>query len=175
LGKEIIRRFKEDYDKGGDKYTSVPRILYGMSETAEFNGYELLGAYQCWYFGATDQFKVETATCPPIKLHDHITEHAAKIDPEVVVQMDYIGNTPERAGTRFVCISDDGELISGESEQELNSNLCDETDFESIIEDGGDPNNFMTYDELERIIELMKYEAQDRFISADGHDFTGNF
>jgi len=175
LGKEIIRRFKEDYDKGSNKYTSVPRILYGMKETEEFDGYELLGAYQCWYFGSTDQFKVETATCPPIKLHDHITEHAAKIDPEVVVQMDYIGNTPEQVGTRFVCISEDGELISGESERELNYYFCDEADVDSIVEEGEDPNNIMTYQELDSLIEMTKYEAQDEFRLSDGHDFDSNF
>ena len=171
LEKEIIRRFKDDYDKGNNRYTSVTRLLYGMSESAEFDSYQLLGAYQCWYFGSTDKFEVETATCPPTKMHDYVTEHAAKIDPEVVVQMDYRGATPQLVGTRFACIGNDAELIIGESERELDYNWCDEDDVDDLIKDGEDPNNIMSFQELDELIEQMKYVAQDEFSSEGGRNF----
>jgi len=171
LEKEIIRRFKDDFDKGNNRYTSVTRLLYGMSESAEFDGYQLLGAYQCWYFGSTDKFEVETATCPPTKMHDYITAHAAKIDPEVVVQMDYIGFTPQLVGTRFACIGDDAELITGGSERELDYHWCDEVDVDDLIEEGEDPDNIMSFQELDELIDRVEYEAQDEFSSAGGRDF----
>jgi hypothetical protein len=142
-----------------------------MSESAEFDSYQLLGAYQCWYFGSTDKFEVETATCPPTKIHDYVTEHAAKIDPEVVVQMDYRGATPQLVGTRFACIGNDAELIIGESEKELDYNWCDEDDVDDLIKDGEDPNNIMSFQELDELIEQMKYVAQDEFSSEGGRNF----
>ena len=174
LEQEIIRRFKADYDKGNDKYTSVTRILYGLDQDAKFDGYELLGAYQCMYFGSTHQLQIQSAVCPPFKLHDHIVNHMAKIDPKIVVQMDYIGNTPSIVGTRFLGISDDMELLSAESEEELNYWFCDEDEMEEMLEDlreqGQDDQNVMSHQRLDEITEEMKQYAYDSFISSYGYD-----
>ncbi len=170
LEKEIIRRFKEDYDQGNDKYTSVSRILYGLDQETQYNGYELLGAYQCQYFGSTHKFEVMTATCPPLKLHDYIVENLAKIDPKVVVQMDYIGNTPNLVGTRFAGIDEYGDLISTESKEELDYWFCDESDIEDLLEDikerGQDERNVMSYQRLDEITEEMRQYAFDDFTSS---------
>jgi hypothetical protein len=172
LEKEIIRRFKEDFDNGGDKYTSVQRLLYGMNQEDQFDGYELLGAYQCWYIGSTEKFKVSTATCAPIKLQNHIAEYAAKIDPNVVVQMDYMGNTPQLFGTRVACFDKRRGILSGQDEVDLfNIALCYEDDLEEFMEESGlDLNQTLTYERLDDLVEETKIFAIDIFNSTSGRD-----
>jgi len=172
LEKEIIRRFKDDYDKGGDKYTSTARLLYGMSGSAEFDGYQLLGAYQCWYFGSTEKFEVETATCPPIKLHDHLARCVAKIDPNVVVQMDYIGNTPQLFGTRIACFDSNRGILSEQDEVDLfNVYLCHEDELDEFMEESGlDLHQTMTYERVKELVEETKIFTIELFNASTGKD-----
>jgi len=172
LEKEIIRRFKDDYDKGhakdDDKYTAVTRILYGMSREDQFNSWELLGAYGCWYFGSTNKFELESKNVPPEKLQDHIAEYCSKLDPNVVIQMDYQGVTPQIIGTRIVSYDKKTGIVEQKCEEtDMNYWYCDEDDIDDVLEE--EPNlslhDIMSFQDLEDRIEQYRFEAIEEFNS----------
>ena len=89
----LIQRFQQDRTQGNDEMTAVKRIIFGLSQDEDFNSYEMMGADWAWYFGSTINFQLESKQCSVTELQDYITLNAAKIDPNVVVQMDFAGNT----------------------------------------------------------------------------------
>jgi hypothetical protein len=179
LEKEIIRRFKDDYDKGhakdDDKYTAVTRILYGMSKEDQFNSWELLGAYGCWYFGSTNKFELESKNVPPEKLQDHIAEYCSKLDPNVAIQMDYRGYTPQIIGTRIVSF-DKKKGILAQKEEETNMDYwyCDEDDIDDVLEDQPELCIFdiMSFQQIEEQIEQHQLDAIKKFNAKTGKNIS---
>ena len=151
--RELITRFQEDSASGKDAMTAVKRLLFGLAEEDAFESFEKIGAQWAWYFGSTQQFELESKQCALDVLQDYITLHAAMLDPDVVVQMDYVGNTPELVGTRLTCIDKEFGLISELAEEDLNCIFCDEDDIEEVLESRGHNNvTVMSYQELDQLI-----------------------
>ena len=168
LEKEIARRLHEDRTSGNDAYTAVQRILFGIADSAAFNSFELTGADWSWYFGNGENFELESKQCSLEALQDHITRCVANIDPLVIVQMDFIGNTPQLIGTRFTGFDPQLGVFSNESKEDLNYFFCDESDVDDLAEefeeDGRDSSSIMSFQDLDtRIIELRE-EAHREFM-----------
>jgi hypothetical protein len=174
LEQEMIKRFQHDQAQGNDEMTAVKRILFGLQQDADFNNFAQLGADWACYFGSTKRFELESKQCGVVKLQDHITRCAAKIDPDVVVQMDYVGNTPTLIGTRFSCLSTTGEIIATTSEEYLNCSFCDEVDVDDLIaeleENGEDDIEVMSYQSLKNLIATQKESASYEFNKVSGKD-----
>jgi len=172
LESEIIKRFQQDRAQGKKEMTAVKRILFGLSQDADFNACEKLGADWAWYFGSTDKFELESKECSLDALQNYITAHAAKLDSNVVIQMDYLGNTPTLIGTRFTCMNNEGFLTSSESERSLNCDFCDEDDVEETIldlEQHGRTNvEVMSYQSLDELIIELRDEARLDFYYSSG-------
>ena len=184
LEKEIIRRFKEDFDKNTaknlgryeknqdlERYSAVTRILYGMSEKDEFDGFQLLGAYGCWYFGSTHKFELESRAVPPEKLQDHIAQCASILDPDVVIQMDYKDNMPYKIGTRIVSFDKTSGLIELKEEMELSyQDSCDEDDIDDVLENTPEFSiwDIMSFQEIAQQISDLRQEAIRKFNSKFG-------
>ena len=166
----LIQRFQQDRTQGNDEMTAVKRIIFGLSQDEDFNSYEMMGADWAWYFGSTINFQIESKQCSVTELQDYITLNAAKIDPNVVVQMDFAGNTPILVGTRFTCLDDDGQVIASEAEQDLDFWFCDEQDVEETLENLDGNGQVMSYQELDQLIIDLRESALTDFNSFSGRD-----
>ena len=164
LESELISRFQKDRASGHNEMTAVKRLLFGLAEDAAFESYEIIGSHWAWYFGSKQKFELESKQYALEELQDYITARAATLDPDVVVQMDYIGNTPEIIGTRFTCLDSEGGLVSEYAEEELNCLFCDEDDIEEVLENRGNSNvTVMSYQELDELILDLKESAVHDF------------
>lgn len=174
LEQELIQRFLQDKSQGNDEMTAVKRILFGLSQDDDFDAYEMIGAHWAWHFGSTKKFELESGQCGLDKLQDHITLHAAKIDPNVVVQMDYSGEIPELIGTRITCIGNDGVVLATQAEEQLNHWFCDEDDIAETIteleEHGNVDPAVMTYQDLHQMINDLRVSAISNFNAISGKD-----
>lgn len=157
---DLIQRFKKDLEKDNDAYSAVRRLVFKSKDAEGFETYARIGAYGSHYFGSEENFEIECQTCAPEGLHDELTRQAAKSDPDVVVQMDFIGNTPNLVGSRFAALGADGEMIVGMSQDELNCHFCDEADVESLrselVSDGEEDPEIMSYQELDALWDLQR-------------------
>ena len=110
LENEIFKRFYKDYKKNGGYRDSdvIKRILFGLTQNDEFNWEEKIGTDWA-YFQKQDgkESIVFIAPFPSVStLQDHITLHTSKIDPNVVVQLEYEDISGAVIGTRLSTYSD---------------------------------------------------------------------
>jgi hypothetical protein len=113
LEQEIRKRFSNDLKRGNNKDSAIPRLLFGLSEEADFAWLERTGAHWA-YFQARDGghliFISPRSSIPA--LQDHITTCAAKIDPNVIVQVDYEDIVGSIIGTRITVHSQTDGVIA---------------------------------------------------------------
>jgi hypothetical protein len=167
LESELIERFQKDRASGHNEMTAVKRLLFGLAEEAPFEYFERIGSHWAWYFGSELKFELESKQCALEELQDYITACAATLDPDVIVQMDYIGNTPEIVGTRFTCLDSEGGLVSEYAKEELNCLFCDEDDIEELLENKGNSDvTVMSYQELDELVLNLKESALHDFNAA---------
>ena len=112
LYNEIVKRFQDDRIQGNPELTSIKRILFGLDGDAEFNSFEETGANWAYALDRKSELDFFSPNVPVHKLQDYITKYAAKVDPNVIVEMNYIGNTPELVGSRFTRIDEDGDFFA---------------------------------------------------------------
>lgn len=114
LEKEIFSRFYKDSKKFGQNRNSqgIKRILFGLNDGDEFDWEKEVGAP--WgYFQLRDGkdpivfISPYSAVAP---LQDYITLHAAKIDPKVVVQLEYEDISGSIIGTRLTTYSSENSI-----------------------------------------------------------------
>jgi hypothetical protein len=109
LEKEIFVRFNKDSKKFGQNRNSqgIKKILFGLNDGDEFDWEKEVGAP--WgYFQLRDGkdpivfISPYSAVAP---LQDYITLHAAKLDPKVIVQLEYEDISGAVIGTRLTTFS----------------------------------------------------------------------
>jgi hypothetical protein len=175
LENEIARRLHADRISDNDPDTAVQRILFGLSSSESFDSFVMTGADCSWYFGDGDKFELESKQCSLEALQDHITRCAATIDPLIVVQMDFIGNTPQLIGTRFTGFDSQNGVISACCEEEMNYTFCDESDVDDLLEefeeDGRDISSIMSFQELDERIAQLRENAHQEFINYSGREY----
>ncbi len=117
--KEIQERFlaREKTKKIFKDTTAVGVILFGNSETSDENSYDQIGVK--WVYAndleSDGELGFVSAWSPVIGLQDHIQSHLAKIDPQVVMVMNYDDEGPEFFGARLTLMNN-GELVAFEDE-----------------------------------------------------------
>lgn len=118
LERQILERFCKDIKKN-DPSTSVKRVLFGLDEDAEFNWTEQVGTPWADFQkqDGKDEIVFISAHPPVKKLQEHITFYAAKIDPNVVVQLDYEDIDGVVIGTRITAYKE-GEGVKPYRETE---------------------------------------------------------
>ena len=89
LEKQILDRFYKDIAQKNNSETAIKRIFFGLDEESEFDWNEKTGAYWAYFQKRHDEI-IFISGYPSIdELQKHLALHAAKIDPKVVVQLDY--------------------------------------------------------------------------------------
>jgi hypothetical protein len=118
LQKQILNRFLKDIDQKNNSDTAVKRIFFGLNEDSEFDWTEKTGADWTYFQLRYENPLIFISGFPTIKkLQDYITICASKIDPNVVVQLDYEDSGGVLIGTRLTTYLDDSEVESFEEEE----------------------------------------------------------
>lgn len=161
---EIARRFQEDRIQGNPELTAIKRILFDLNGDAEFNTFEKTGANWAYALDRKSELEFFSPNVPIHKLQDYITKYAAKVDANVIVEMNYIGNTPELVGSRFTRIDEDGDIIAEEEKYNLiGCYFCARQDVKSMIRDLKSNNisfnDVISFNELNRIIKDVREQA----------------
>ncbi len=114
LAVEINKRFTEDCKKNGYQTdtTSVGRILYGdegdkayLSDEMDAKWVHLDGPMD-----DSEPLRLISGWRPVTEIQDHILLYAAKLDPKVIVYMEYDDEMPNFVGARYILLDDD-EII----------------------------------------------------------------
>jgi hypothetical protein len=109
LEKEIFTRFYKDSKKFGEdrKNQGIKRILFGLGDSDEFNWEEKVGSYWAYFQkrDGKDPIVFISPSPPLLALQDYITLHAAKLDSNVVVQLEYEDISGAVIGTRLTTFS----------------------------------------------------------------------
>lgn len=172
LEREMINRFQQDRVQGNDEMSAIKRILFGLGQDVEFNAFEKLGADWAYFFDTAEGFELESKECALHALQNFITSCAAKLDPDVVIKMDYVGNTPKLIGTRITCVNSEGKVLAVKSDQTLECWFCDEDDLidttEQLESEGYRNPVVMSYQDLNQFIENHEEFAITDFNAVSG-------
>ena len=168
MEQELIAKFIQDLKIGNNEGTAVKRLMFGLQEDSEFAYYDRTGSNGCWYHDtSTHKFVLISKQEALYPLQDYMTQQASKFDKDVVVQMDYIGNTPQLVGTRLTYINEEGLLNADEAEENLDNYFCGEDEIdettEYLEELGRDPSIIMAYEELEELKNDLRKTAIGNF------------
>ena len=124
LESEIIKRFYTDGKKSNsNRDTAIKRILFGVDEASEFDWVGLVGALWIYAYPRRDKLEFISRNSSAKKLADHIALYASKVDPNVVVQLDYFDSEGDLIGTKFSTCNSDGQIVAAEAEQVTQSHL----------------------------------------------------
>lgn len=167
LYNEIVKRFQDDRMQGNPELTAIKRILFGLDGDAEFNSFENTGANWAYPLDRKNGLEFFSPNVPVHKLQDYITKYATKVDPDLIVEMNYIGSTPELVGSRFTRIDEDGDFFEEEEKYNLTGcYFCAEDDVESTIRDlkyrNVKYNDVISFEELDQIIKDVREQAFNR-------------
>jgi hypothetical protein len=173
---EVIARFRLDINIGNENPTSVSRILFGDDGKSNFDYLESTGSNWVVFVEDSEALKFESRNCPPKTLQDYLTRCISKIDPNVVIQMNYCDSTPFLIGTRFTKMSAYKNLWSCESELEFSGCIfCDDDDVSQEInelEDRGDfDTKVVSFQDLDLFIAEKKLEAYQKLRTNFDVDF----
>ena len=146
LAVEINKRFTEDCKKNGYQTDtlSVGRILYGyegdkayLSDEMDAKWAHLDGPMDDW-----EPLRLISGWRALTQIQDHILWYAAKLDPKVIVYMEYEDEMPNFVGARYVLL-DDSEIQSFESEIETrNYAVVSEDEVNEYIEKNNETNEY---------------------------------
>ena len=116
LEQQIYDRFYNDSRKKTEPKTAVKRILFGLDENSEFDCEEKLGTLWTYFQARSKNQLIFISPAPSVsKLQEHITFYAAKIDPKVVVQLEYEDMSGAVIGTRLTTNSDTKGILTFKS------------------------------------------------------------
>jgi hypothetical protein len=166
LAKEINRRLievlkKNDFEKD---LTVVGKILYGYDDDKADLSKEMRakwvhpdGQIEEWY-----PLNLVSGWWPVKEIQDHILRCAAKVDPKVIVYMEYDDEMPNFVGARYILL-DNGKIKSFESEIDTsNFNVVTEDELEELIEneeDDEDNQNTITWDDIWGLLHQQQSKA----------------
>ena len=139
LAKEINRRFAVDFEGNDSEVdtTIVGRILYGFDdERAHLSS---LIAAKWVYVNALleewEDLRLVSGNWAVKEIQDHILLHASKIDPKVIVYMEYSDEMPNFIGARYVLL-DNNKIQAFEAEFDFaSSNVVDDDELDDAIEE----------------------------------------
>jgi hypothetical protein len=111
LEAQIRERFVSEAKKKNNRDTAIKRILFGLHDDSDFDWLASTGAYWAYFDNRESIPQLFFISGYPAltKLADHIAIHAAKLDPKVVVQLDYDDSDGVVIGTSLSTISENSE------------------------------------------------------------------
>ena len=105
---EIQKRIRADINKTNERedLSLVERIFYGRDHSDIKWSYENIGSK--WIYpsmdGVDDELVFITGGEPALGFQDHILKCASKVDPKVIVRLQYDDEMPNFVGARYVLI-----------------------------------------------------------------------
>ena len=108
LEAQIRARFLFDSKKKRNGDTAIKRIFFGLDDDSDFDWLASTGAYWAYFDNRESIPQLFFISGYPAltKLADHIAIHAAKLDPKVVVQLDYDDIDGVVIGTSLSAVSE---------------------------------------------------------------------
>lgn len=163
LTQEINRRFTEDIKNNNYETdtASVGRILFGYEGDKAYLSDEMSakwvhpdGPFDDW-----EPLRLISGWRPVTEIQDHILWYASKLDPKVIVYMEYEDEMPNFVGARYVLL-DDSEIQSFESELDTsNIGVVSEDEVDDYIEKNKDTKKFEKIISWEELWDLL-YQQQ---------------
>jgi hypothetical protein len=166
LSEEINRRFTKDYSENGCQSDNsiVGRVLYGyddeeayLQDEIEAKWAHLDGPMDDW-----EPLRLISGWKPLFEIQDHILWYAIKIDPKVIVYMEYDDEMPNFVGARYA-LFDDGQIQSFESEIDTSSfGVVSEDEVEKYTEENKKSNDFeriITWDDVWSLLHQQQSKA----------------
>ena len=124
LESEIIKRFYADGNKSNsNRDTAIKRILFGVEESGDFDWVGRVGAQWIYAYPRRDKLEFISRNSAAKKLADHIAIYASKVDPNVIVQLEYFDSEGDLIGTKFSTCNSDGQIVAAEAEEVTLSHL----------------------------------------------------
>lgn len=135
LVKEIFSRLDADR-KNHDKYADVSRVgrvFYGLKADQAVLGQAEIGAKWIHDDHDYDGLGFVAGWDPAMGFQDHLLTYASKIDPKVIVLMEYEDESPNFVGARYVVMKD-GNIAEYESYLDLTTtSVVFDDDFEDAL------------------------------------------
>jgi uncharacterized protein (UPF0248 family) len=136
---EIKKRIREDMSRTNEMQdlSLVERIFYGEDHNdIEWSNNNIGGK---WIYttqdGDDDELVFVTGWAPAFRFQDHLLKCVSKIDPKVVVRLDYDDEMPNFVGARYV-LFDKGEIVEFHNELDTDEyTVVMEDDVESTKEE----------------------------------------
>lgn len=166
LAQEINRRFSEDQKKNNFQTdtTSVGRILYGLEGDEAYLADEMNAkwVHPDGPFAEWEPLRLISGWRPVTEIQDHILWYAAKLDPKVIVYMEYDDEMPNFIGARYVLL-DDSEIQSFESELDTTTfGVVSEDEVDDYIEKNkttGEFEKIISWDQLWDLLYQQQFNA----------------
>jgi hypothetical protein len=111
LEAQIRARFLFDSKKKKNRDTAIKRIFFGLDDDSEFDWVEKTGSHWGYFDDRESIPQLFFISGHPTltKLAEHIAIHAAKLDPKVVVQLDYDDSDGVVIGTSLSAVAENTE------------------------------------------------------------------
>jgi hypothetical protein len=163
LAKEINRRLIKELEKNDYEIdiTVIGKILYGYDGDNAKLSKEIRAkwVHPDGRIGDSDPLNLVSGWWPVKEIQDHILRCAAKVDPKVIVYMEYDDEMPNFVGARYVLL-DNGKIQSFESEIDTsNLNVVSEDELEELIENEEDNQNTITWDDIWDLLHQQQSKA----------------
>jgi hypothetical protein len=159
LAKEINRRFAIDYERNNSEIDStiVGRVLYGYEDDRALLTNQIAAKWV--YVNALledwEPLRLVSGNWPVKEIQNHILLHASKIDPKVIVYMEYDDEMPNFVGARYV-LFDNKKIQSFEAEFDFSHcNVVDDDELEGAIEENSEMKEFEKVINWDGVWELL--------------------
>lgn len=111
LEAQIRARFLFDSKKKRNRDAAIKRIFFGLDDDSDFDWVEKTGSHWGYFDNRENIPQLFFISGHPAlrKLAEHIAIHAAKLDPKVVVQLDYDDSDGVVIGTSLSAVAENAE------------------------------------------------------------------
>ena len=158
LAIEINRRFSIDWAKTGIDKTAVGRILYGLKGNSSLlrSSISATSVFCEAPLGPLDSLRLISERYPIREVQDHILRHASKLDPKLIVYMEYREEYPRFVGARYALIKDSEIKAYEENIDTYGYTVVTEEEVDDIRNefkaDGDDPSTVITWEDISAIL-----------------------
>jgi len=167
LSREINRRFNEDSHLNNDysDTSQVGRLLFGLFGDAAYLSDKLNAK---WVhvdggLGEDEPLRLISGWRPVFEIQSHILECASKIDPHVIVYMEYDDEMPNFVGVSYITLEDD-EIIEFDIETDLSNCLVAyDGDYEDEFARNQETNEYEQVLNWEDVWEIVSENRREAF------------
>ncbi len=167
LSREINRRFNEDcrLNNNYSDTSQVGRLLFGLSGDAAYLS-DKLDAKWVHVDGGLDEdepLRLISGWRPVFEIQNQILECASKLDPQVIVYMEYDDEMPNFVGISYVVL-EDGEIIEFDIETDLSNCLVAyESDYQKELARNQETNEYERVLDWDGVWEIVSENRREAF------------